>query len=633
MESFKLTEQSYEKLKKDGFPEDILNKLRRLENHSYKDENDFVETIEKVIGSEQTVKYKSAILESAKIIMYDAFISYARNDVDFAAALQEKLERNFSKVHRKFRKKKQRIEIIRDVTDLENEPDLWKEIKEKLYASRFLIVICSPSAAQKSKWVSKEIEAFIAEQKNKVASTTEPTPSNYNNIIPILFKTEKNDLRLSFPKPLMFEAEPPMAIEFRKEVIERNQKYEKYFNSEGLDRIYAKLLGLKYRIFAERQEKYRKQKIRLIISIACGIAALFAILSFVAVVGWHNANEQKKEALANESDSLSRIADQVLESGDTLEAIKISLQALPSILGGLGGERPTIPRAEESLYRAVARNRVVSVLEGTSFKITKQSLDSLRLEEVPVNTVNTIEKKLINQEHIGENKFLDFLKETIGEEQTTRYKSLFLKYARDGHKKNILDAVFTSDQKYVLTISRDGTIRRWNIDSEGKGRSEKINEYRDDFKVAQFSNKGDYAITASPKNQVYLWVIREPEKPRPLSKHEDHRGDVRKIAFSPDDKYVMTGLSDGAALLWEIPTGEFVTEIPYKHKELISSVAFSHDSKYVATGSKDGKVFLWRVQGDRPKVSLKRELILDEHTKRIRSIAFSPKKIRSGYSL
>jgi len=64
--SFKLTEQSYEKLKKDGLIEVLISQLKSLENQKYTDENDFVEAIEEAIGSEQTIKYKLALLKSAK---------------------------------------------------------------------------------------------------------------------------------------------------------------------------------------------------------------------------------------------------------------------------------------------------------------------------------------------------------------------------------------------------------------------------------------------------------------------------------------------------------------------------------------------------------------------------------------
>jgi serine/threonine protein kinase len=64
--TFKLTEKSYKKLEDDDLPEELLIKLRSLENQSHTDKNYFVKAIEKAIGSEQIVEYESTILKSAK---------------------------------------------------------------------------------------------------------------------------------------------------------------------------------------------------------------------------------------------------------------------------------------------------------------------------------------------------------------------------------------------------------------------------------------------------------------------------------------------------------------------------------------------------------------------------------------
>ncbi|MBC8461724.1 MAG: TonB-dependent receptor [Deltaproteobacteria bacterium] len=67
--------------------------------------------------------------------------------------------------------------------------------------------------------------------------------------------------------------------------------------------------------------------------------------------------------------------------------------------------------------------------ETASFKITEQSLENLKSESVPDDVLKKLQS-LKNQEVIGEEKFLGILKETIGGEQTVRFKSLILKHAQ-----------------------------------------------------------------------------------------------------------------------------------------------------------------------------------------------------------
>lgn len=93
---------------------------------------------------------------------YYAFISYKREDKRYAVWLQHKLE--YYKLPVWIRKRNidlpEKIRpIFRDVTDLSGGV-LEKAIQDGLENSRYLIVICSPSAAN-SVWVGKEVQAFI----------------------------------------------------------------------------------------------------------------------------------------------------------------------------------------------------------------------------------------------------------------------------------------------------------------------------------------------------------------------------------------------------------------------------------------------------------------------------------------
>jgi len=93
---------------------------------------------------------------------YYAFISYCREDEKWAKWLQNKLE-NY-KLPAIIRKENthlpQKIRpVFRDKTDMEAGA-IIDTVQKKLEGSQYLIVICSPKAAQ-SNWVGTEIDAFI----------------------------------------------------------------------------------------------------------------------------------------------------------------------------------------------------------------------------------------------------------------------------------------------------------------------------------------------------------------------------------------------------------------------------------------------------------------------------------------
>ena len=96
---------------------------------------------------------------------YYAFLSYSHRDKELADWLHRELER-FRVPHSLAGKltangvvPRRLTPIFRDQHDLSAGGDLAEEIKAALAASQFLVVLCSPTAAQ-SRWTNQEIESF-----------------------------------------------------------------------------------------------------------------------------------------------------------------------------------------------------------------------------------------------------------------------------------------------------------------------------------------------------------------------------------------------------------------------------------------------------------------------------------------
>ena len=85
---FKVTEESIEKLKKEGVPDDVLTKLENIKNQVFVGEEKFLDILKTAIGDEQTVIYESLILEYAKFAygetgILEAYQRAIRNAEDF----------------------------------------------------------------------------------------------------------------------------------------------------------------------------------------------------------------------------------------------------------------------------------------------------------------------------------------------------------------------------------------------------------------------------------------------------------------------------------------------------------------------------------------------------------------------
>ncbi len=121
----------------------------------------------------------------------------------------------------------------------------------------------------------------------------------------------------------------------------------------------------------------------------------------------------------------------------------------------------------------------------------------------------------------------------------------------------------------------------------------------------QYTTQGDAAVAGAAKLDYALRLFT------------GHTGPLRKIAYSPDGKYLLTGSTDETARLWDAATGREVRQF-IGHTNTVWGVAFSPDGKHILTGSFDKTVRLW----DAATGKELRQFI--GHTDAVSSATFSP---------
>lgn len=173
---------------------------------------------------------------------YIAFISYKREDEEWAKRLQKKLE-SYS-MPTALRKENPSLPdkvrpVFRDQSDLSG-GNLKKSIEEGLENSKYLIVICSPQAA-KSPWVSREVQYFIDHGRE-------------DYIIPFIIDgtpNAKNEEDECFPEGLR-------QLSGEKEILGIN------INEMGRDaaviKVIARMFGLRFDSLWQRHERAKRRK-------------------------------------------------------------------------------------------------------------------------------------------------------------------------------------------------------------------------------------------------------------------------------------------------------------------------------------------------------------------------------------
>lgn len=144
------------------------------------------------------------------------------------------------------------------------------------------------------------------------------------------------------------------------------------------------------------------------------------------------------------------------------------------------------------------------------------------------------------------------------------------------------------------------------------------------------SKTGTTIVTGGGKNspqvqpqqgQVILWNLEKKSK----KLHIELKSSVRSVAWSPDEKFIVTGDFAGSTLLLDPITGKTLANLPPHSGGTaggINSVAISGDSQLVASGSFDGTVSLWDMKsGELP-------LFILPANEKVFSIALSPTATR-----
>ncbi|MEP0880975.1 caspase family protein [Trichocoleus sp. ST-U3] len=181
-----------------------------------------------------------------------------------------------------------------------------------------------------------------------------------------------------------------------------------------------------------------------------------------------------------------------------------------------------------------------------------------------------------------------------------------------GHKSYVNSVTFSPDGQFIVSGSWDKTVRLWDIQGNAIGQPFQGHEY--DVTSVAFSSDSQFIVSGSRDKTVRLWDIQGNAIGQPFQGHE---GSVTSVAFSPDSQFIVSGSRDKTVRLWDIQ-GNAIGQPFQGHKDYVSSVAFSPDGQFIVSGSRDKTVRLWDIRGNAIGQPFQ------GHKDSVASVAFSP---------
>lgn len=518
---------------------------------------------------------------------YFAFISYKREDEKWAKWLQHKLEHYKlpSNLNGKTNLPKEIRPIFRDQSELAAGV-LADEIKKALTDSKYLIIICSPRAAQ-SQWVGKEVQTFI-------------DLGRTDKIIPFIIggtAHAQNPEDECFPLALLNL--PP-----EQELLGVN--IDEMGRDAAVVKVVAQLFGLKFDLLWQRYEREQKRKRYKVIII--GVVALIA-MAWIAI--WMylqrqqtmTANWKMKET---QSRFVAKVATELMEVGDSYQAQIILLDALPRDLKKL--DRPCVAEAELALRKAHYLNSCI--LKGHSDQVNMSVFSPDGSSIVSASDDSTL--VLWN----------------IGTGKSVR--------AFIGHCGKVRKVCFDPNGKLIASISTDSTLRIWDVETAQE--KQVIKCENSVFQDCIFDHNGSRVYTSNSYDRsICIWDTRTGEKLQTISISEnsltflsfslgpncrnvisrtlelyceviDVFGGGNRIKvpngnmdFNGDGTKLITRGEVGdyySLVIWDVNTGDKLVSLKdplFNEDNSVNHVAYSQNGEFVAACSYKN-VFVWRVR-------------------------------------
>ncbi|MDE0636003.1 MAG: T9SS type A sorting domain-containing protein [Candidatus Poribacteria bacterium] len=200
---------------------------------------------------------------------------------------------------------------------------------------------------------------------------------------------------------------------------------------------------------------------------------------------------------------------------------------------------------------------------------------------------------------------------------TGEYKKLI--YGR-GWLTSHWDLVFSPDGSTLASLAF-GAIHLWDVSSTthlaaltkwyGHGQKSTSTETQG-YQSIIFSPDGKFIAAAHADKTVHLWYMGRTY----IDALKGHTDVVTSIAFSRDNRTLVSGSYDGTVRFWDFTSGSNIDTFS-GHTDKVHSVAFNPDESIVASGSEDNTIILWDVTTGNPRI------IHTEHTNGIHQLTFS----------
>ncbi len=178
-----------------------------------------------------------------------------------------------------------------------------------------------------------------------------------------------------------------------------------------------------------------------------------------------------------------------------------------------------------------------------------------------------------------------------------------------GNHGGILAVALSADDRFLVTGSRYGMVGVWDL---GSGQCVRLLRNMALVREVVVSSSGRI-YSASEDGSIQVWSLTGDE---PIATLNGHLDAVYGLAFTPDEKLLVSGSKDGTIRVWDIEKATCERVLKYG-KTWVNAVVVTPDGKSIVAGAEDGFIISWDIaRSDQYSV-------LGEHTLWVWSLALA----------
>lgn len=194
----------------------------------------------------------------------------------------------------------------------------------------------------------------------------------------------------------------------------------------------------------------------------------------------------------------------------------------------------------------------------------------------------------------------------------------------DSGSNHVRSIAWTADCQKVVCGGEDGHIRVFQLPDGELIQNFSVGEHSGEVFQVQISSSGDFIAAVTGDGAFSMFSMDDFSKKPPMVR-PDVTPDVvaPALSISPDDKIVAVGYSDCTVALWDVETGQLLSQKNDCHKEGVYAIKFLPNNRLV-TASLDHTIKIWDVKNVDGTVTLEEWKTLTGHTNYVLSLATDP---------